>query len=172
MNKANLSFATLSGGCFWCTEALFKRLRGVVSVTPGYSGGNPELAEGKTGHAEAIQIAFDPKIIPYEKLLDVFWHTHDPTTLNRQGNDVGTQYRSAIFYHDQDQKRIAEKGKLSSFVTEIVPFAKFYPAESYNKDYYDRNKNNSYCNFVIDPKIQKLLKDYGKDIKEEYRAKL
>lgn len=180
--------ATFAGGCFWCTEALFKRLKGVTSVVPGYSGGNPsadgenptyeQVCSGTTGHAEAIQIEFDPKLIPLEKLLDIFWHTHNPTTLNQQGNDVGTQYRSAIFYHDEKQKEIAEKSKVEliksnlykdPIVTEIVPFANFYVAESYHKDYYDKNKDDGYCNFVIDPKIQKLLKDYGKDVKEEYK---
>ena len=180
--------ATFAGGCFWCTEALFKRLKGVTSVVPGYSGGNPsadgenptyeQVCSGTTGHAEAIQIEFDPKLIPLEKLLDIFWHTHNPTTLNQQGNDVGTQYRSAIFYHDEKQKEIAEKSKVEliksnlykdPIVTEIVPFANFYVAESYHKDYYDKNKDDGYCNFVIDPKIQKLLKDYGKDVKEKYK---
>ena len=147
--------ATLAGGCFWCTEAIFKRLKGVKSVTSGYSGGtiqNPsyeQVSTGRTGYAEAIQIEFDPKIIPYEKILDVFWHTHNPTTLNQQGNDIGTQYRSVIFYHDQKQQEIAEKSKEdlekeavyeNKIITEIVPFSNFYPAEHYHKDYYDTNK--------------------------------
>lgn len=175
--------ATLAGGCFWCTEAIFKRLKGVSSVLPGYSGGtiqNPtyeQVCSGSTGHAEAIQIAFDPNLIPFEKILDIFWHTHNPTTLNQQGNDVGTQYRSVIFYHDEKQKQIAEKSKEEiekeqlypdPIVTEIVPFEKFYEAENYHKDYFDRNKNKSYCTMVIDPKIHKLLKEYGNDVKEEY----
>ena len=172
-------FATLAGGCFWCTEAIFKRLKGVTSVVPGYAGGNPsadgedpsydQVCSGETGHAEAIQIEFDEKLIPYEKLLDIFWHTHNPTTLNQQGNDIGTQYRSSIFYHNEEQKKIAEKAKDPTFVTEIVPFTNFYPAESYHKDYYDKNKDAPYCNFVIDPKIQKLLKEYSKEIKDEYK---
>ena len=168
--------ATFGGGCFWCTEALFKRLKGVTSVIPGYAGGtveNPsyeQVCSGTTGHAEATQIEFDEKIIPFEKLLDIFWHTHNPTTLNQQGNDVGTQYRSVIFYHDEEQKRIAQKSKDPSFVTQIVPFTKFYEAESYHKNYYDKNKEAPYCNFVIDPKIHKLLADYSKDVKDEYKT--
>jgi peptide-methionine (S)-S-oxide reductase len=179
--------ATLAGGCFWCTEAIFKRLKGVRSVTPGYSGGTTEnpsyeqVCAGNTGHAEAIQIKFDPQIIPYEKILDVFWHTHNPTMLNSQGNDVGTQYRSAIFYHNQKQKEIAEKSKANleaekvyedKIVTEIVPFNNFYSAEYYHKDYYDNNKDDGYCTFVIDPKIQKLLQKYGNDVKEEYKNEI
>jgi len=176
--------ATLAGGCFWCTEAIFKRLKGVESVLPGYTGGtkeNPtyqEVCTGNTGHAEATQIEFDPTVIPFEKILDIFWHTHNPTTLNQQGNDIGTQYRSSIFYHDEKQKEIAEKSKIEveneklykdPIVTTIVPFTKFYPAENYHKDYYDRNQTAAYCNFVIDPKIHKLLEEYRKDIKEEYK---
>lgn len=176
--------ATFAGGCFWCTEAIFKRLKGVVSVMPGYSGGTKEnptyeqVSMGNTGHAEATQIEFDPEIIPYEKLLEIFWHTHNPTTLNRQGNDVGTQYRSVIFYHDDTQKDAAEKSKAEieqehlypdPIVTEIVPFEKFYEAESYHKDYYDRNSSAPYCNFVIDAKIRKLLSEYKSDVKDEYQ---
>ena len=179
-----MEIATLAGGCFWCTEAIFKRLKGIQSVTSGYSGGtiqNPsyeQVSTGTTGHAEAIQIEFDSKIIPYAKILDVFWYTHNPTTLNQQGNDVGTQYRSAIFYHNQEQKEVAEKSKEAlinerayqgKVVTQIVPFSNFYPAEHYHKDYYDKNKDDSYCTFVIDPKIQKLMREYGNDIKEEYK---
>ena len=176
--------ATLAGGCFWCTEAIFKRLKGIESVTSGYSGGtieNPsyeQVSSGTTGHAEAIQIELDPKIIPFEKILDVFMSTHNPTTLNSQGNDIGTQYRSVIFYHDQKQKQTAEQSKYDlekeavyedKIVTEIVPFSNFYPAEHYHKDYYDKNKDEGYCTFVINPKIQKLMQKYGKDIKEEYK---
>jgi peptide-methionine (S)-S-oxide reductase len=179
-----MEIATLSGGCFWCTEAIFKRLKGVQTVISGYSGGsvdNPsyeQVSTGTTGHAEAIQIEFDPKMIPYAKILDVFWHTHNPTTLNQQGNDVGTQYRSVIFYHNEEQKQAAEKSKTDleneavyqgKIVTEIVPFANFYPAEHYHMDYYEKNTYDSYCTFVINPKIQKLLKEYGNDIKEEYK---
>ena len=176
--------ATLANGCFWCSEAIFKRLKGVKSVISGYSGGivkNPsydQVCAGKTGHAESIQIEFDPKVIPFERILEVFWHTHDPTTLNRQGNDVGTQYRSAIFYHNQKQKEIAEKSKNelekegiyhAPIVTEITPFSDFYEAENYHKNYYDNNQDAPYCNFTIDPKVRKLVLKYGKDVKEEYQ---
>ena len=172
--------ATFANGCFWCTEAIFARLNGVKSVIPGYSGGTVEnpsyehVCTGTTGHAEAAQIEFDSDIISFEKLLDVFWNTHDPTTLNRQGNDVGTQYRSAIFYHDEEQRQIAEKSKKEvgesrlyndPIVTEIVPLMKFYPAEDYHKEYYDQNKNEPYCRFVISPKVEKLLKHYEKELK-------
>lgn len=180
----NLEIATLAGGCFWCTEAIFKRLKGVISVKPGYAGGtkeNPtyeEVCSGKTGHAEAIQIEFDPSLIGFDKILDVFWHTHDPTTLNQQGNDIGTQYRSAIFYHDNIQKEKALKSKdnlvkektfKDPIVTQIIPFTNFYEAENYHKDYFDRNKEYPYCNYVITPKIQKLMEKYGNDVKEEYK---
>lgn len=184
MNYVNkLEIATLANGCFWCTEAIFARLKGVKSVLPGYSGGkveNPsydQVCTGITGHAEAAQIEFDPMVISYEKLLEVFWHTHDPTTLNRQGNDVGTQYRSAIFYHNNNQRKIAEKSKREiedkgifkdPIVTEITPFKKFYVAEDYHKKYYEQHQDAPYCRFVIDPKIQKLLKQYRNDLKVEH----
>ena len=173
--------ATLANGCFWCTEAVFSRLKGIKSVLPGYSGGkkeNPsydEVCTGRTGHAEAAQIEFDPSVISFEKLLDIFWHTHDPTTRNRQGNDVGTQYRSVIFFHNDKQREIAEKSKRelqqtgiykNPIVTEIVPFEKFYIAEDYHKKYYEQNQDAPYCKFVIDPKIQKLLHQFGKDLKD------
>lgn len=176
--------ATLANGCFWCTEAVFKRLNGVISVNPGYSGGNVEnptyeaVCTGETGHAEAIQIEFNPQIIPYEKLLEIYWHTHDPTTLNQQGNDIGTQYRSAVFYHNESQRKTAEKIKeqlikdkvyKNPIVTQIVPFKNFYEAENYHKDYYDKNKDYPYCRFVIDPKVKKLLERYSNDVKEEFR---
>lgn len=178
-----MEIATLAGGCFWCTEAIFKRLRGVVSVVPGYAGGKvesptyEEVCTGTTGHAEAIQIEFDPKIISYEKILEVFWHTHNPTTLNRQGNDAGPQYRSVIFYHSDQQKKIADKSKKNleeediydgKIVTEINPFTNFYVAEDYHKNYFDRNKGDSYCDFIITPKIQKLLQEFKNEVKEEY----
>ncbi|MBI3443348.1 peptide-methionine (S)-S-oxide reductase MsrA [Candidatus Woesebacteria bacterium] len=177
-----MEIATLAGGCFWCTEAIFQRLKGVTSVTPGYTGGhinNPsyeEVSKGNTGHAEAIQITFDPRIISYSQLLDIFWQLHDPTTLNRQGSDVGSQYRSAIFHHDENQKKVAlaaktqlEKSAMykNPIVTEIVPFKKFYKAEKYHKDYYNQNKGNTYCRIVIDPKIQKLYKEFKKVTKNE-----
>jgi len=163
--------ATLAGGCFWCTEAIFKNLKGVVSVTPGYTGGhvpNPtyeQVCSGTTGHAEAIQIEFDPAIIPFEKLLDVFFATHDPTTPNRQGNDIGEQYRSVIFYHSEAQHAASEHiikqlKREKTFnrltVTRVIPFTNFYPAEDYHRDYYANNPNQSYCQIVIDPKIAKL----------------
>lgn len=174
--------ATIAGGCFWCTEAIFKRLKGVESVTPGYTGGhteNPtyeEVCSGKTGHAEAIEIEFDPNVISYEKLLDVFWRLHDPTTLNKQGPDIGTEYRSAIFYHSERQKRIAKESKRKveesrmykdRIVTEIVPFSKFYKAEGYNQDFYAKNSSSPYCQIVIDPKIQKLYKEFKEEVKTE-----
>jgi peptide-methionine (S)-S-oxide reductase len=179
-----LEIATLANGCFWCTEAIFARLKGVKSVLPGYSGGkveNPsydQVCTGITGHAEAAQIGFDPMVISYEKLLEVFWHTHDPTTHNRQGNDVGTQYRSAIFYHNDNQRKIAEKSKREiedkgifkdPIVTEITPFKKFYVAEDYHKKYYEQHQDAPYCRFVIDPKIEKLFKQYKNDLKVEHK---
>ena len=183
MNK-NLETATLAGGCFWCTEAIFKRLKGVVSVLPGYAGGaveNPSYEQvclGNTGHAEAIQIEFDSSEIPFEKILDIFWNTHNPTTLNQQGNDIGTQYRSEIFYHNKKQKETAEKSKIEleksgiykdPIVTKITPFTNFYLAEDYHKNYFDKNADAPYCNFIISPKIHKLLEKYGNDIKDEYK---
>ncbi len=179
-----IEVATFAGGCFWCTEAIFKRLKGVISVTSGYSGGkrdNPsyeQVSTGATGHAEAIQIEFDPSIIPYTKLLEIFWHTHNPTTLNQQGADIGTQYRSVIFYHSDEQKKLAEQSKEElkksemyedPIVTEIAPFTAFYKAEDYHKDYYEKNATAPYCTFVIDPKIQKLLKEFSNDVKEEFK---
>lgn len=165
--------ATLGGGCFWCTEAIFKRLKGVTSVVSGYAGGNidnpsyEKISMGNTQHAESIQIEFDPSIISYEKILKIFWATHNPTSLNRQGADIGTQYRSIIFYHSSKQKEIAEKLKQSSYVTEINPFDKFYKAEAYHQNYYEKNKTAPYCQIVINPKIQKLLEEFKSDLKEE-----
>ncbi len=174
MNEQILQTATLAGGCFWCTEAIFKRLKGVEKVVPGYTGGSVEnptyeqVTSGQSGHAEGIQITFDPAVISYEKLLEVFFKLHDPTTLNKQGNDVGTQYRSSIFYHDETQKSTAEglKTKLapsysSPIVTEIVAFTKFFPAEDYHRDYYFKNPTATYCQLIIDPKITKLYKEFG-----------
>lgn len=166
----NYETLTLAGGCFWCTEAVYQRLKGVISVIPGYAGGNvmnptyEQVASGKTNHAEAIQIEYDPDQIRLEKILEVFWGTHDSTTLNRQGADVGTQYRSAIFYHNETQKEAAEKSRPVKAVTEIVPYSDFYPAEAYHKNYYLNHKNTPYCNLVITPKIQKLVKEFGKDV--------
>lgn len=176
--------AILAGGCFWCTEAIYKRLRGVLTVTPGYAGGtteNPtyeEVSSGTTGHAEAIQIEYDPDMISYEKLLTIFFATHDPTTLNQQGADVGTQYRSVIFSTDETEKEAAESivRKLEAegiysdpIVTEIAPSTHFYPAENYHRDYYDRNRSQGYCHIVISPKIAKLMKEYRADLKNEFR---
>lgn len=175
----NLETATLAGGCFWCTEAIFKRLKGVTKVQPGYSGGqveNPtyeQVCSGTTGHAEAIQITFDPKIISFQKLLEVFFKLHDPTTLNQQGADHGTQYRSSIFYHDENQKKTAEEVKneieksktyQNKVVTEIVPFKNFYEAEDYHQNYYDNNRSQPYCQIVIDPKLQKLFQEFKNDL--------
>lgn len=184
INK-NLETATFGGGCFWCTEAIFKRLKGVISVTSGYTGGrkeNPsykEVSSGTTGHAEAVQISFEPMIISFRHLLEIFWATHDPTTLNCQGGDIGSQYRSVIFYHNDKQKEAAitskrrlEKEKVfkNKIVTEIVPYETFFPAEEYHQDYFDQNKTNPYCSLVISPKIRKLLTKFGKDVKAEYRV--
>lgn len=179
MNK-KLAMATFGNGCFWCTEAIFQQLKGVSGVLPGYTGGkvkNPtykEVCTGTTGHAEAIQITYDPEVISYRELLDVFFYTHDPTTLNRQGNDIGTQYRSAIFYHDDEQKReamkilselTAEKVYEDPIVTEVTAFDVFYVAEDYHKNYYNNNKNQGYCRAVINPKLDKFVKKYSNKIK-------
>jgi peptide-methionine (S)-S-oxide reductase len=168
-NKTEI--ADLGGGCFWCMEAVFERLPGVVSVTSGFAGGtteNPtyqEVCTETTGHAEVTQIEFDPTKISYAKLIEVFWQAHDPTTLNRQGADEGTSYRSIILYRDEKQKLIAEKSKLEAqqnfhdpIVTEIVPLKKFYKAEDYHQEYYDNNSNQGYCQVVIAPKLEKLEK--------------
>lgn len=172
MNTNKTETATLGGGCFWCMEAVFERLPGVVSITSGFAGGrtaNPtyqQVCTGDTGHAEVTQIVFDPAQISYAKLLDVFWQAHDPTTLNRQGADEGTQYRSIILYHSEAQKLAAEKSKAEAqknfkhpIVTEIEPFTKFYPAEDYHQEYYDKNSNAVYCRIVIAPKLKKLEKE-------------
>jgi len=161
--------ATLGGGCFWCTEAIYQMLPGVKSVTSGYGGGTTEnptykdVCSGRTGHAEVIQIEFDPKAISYEKILDTFWDAHDPTTLNRQGNDEGTQYRSIILYSNEAQRLAAEKSKTAAqkrfkqpIVTEIVPLTKFYKAEGYHQNYYRNNPNQPYCRAVIRPKVEKF----------------
>ncbi len=176
----NIEMATLAGGCFWCTEAIFLDLKGVKTVVSGYIGGkipNPtykEICTGTTGHAEAIQITYDPKEISYGELLEIYFATHDPTTLNRQGNDVGTQYRSEIFYHSEKQKEIAndyidllvqEKIFNSPIVTKLSPAVTFYPAEDYHQNYYNQNKTQSYCHYVITPKIEKLKKYYKAKLK-------
>jgi peptide-methionine (S)-S-oxide reductase len=167
---AKLQAATFGGGCFWCAEAVFQRIPGVLKVTSGFAGGkteNPsyeEVCTGDTGHAEVIQLKFDPAVISYDKLLEIFWEAHDPTTLNRQGNDSGTQYRSIILYSDEAQKAAAEKSKAeaarhfsSPIVTQIVPLTKFYSAEGYHQNYYNLHSNQSYCQFVIGPKLHKLI---------------
>ena len=172
-NSRHLEVATLGGGCFWCTEAVFCKINGVVTVEPGYSGGelpNPtyeQVSTGTTGHTEVVQITFDRGIVSFRDILAVFFATHDPTTLNRQGADVGTQYRSAIFYHTNEQKAIAQKliQELDTaqmygapIVTQVEPFKAFYKAEDYHKDYFKRNPEKSYCKLVIAPKIAKLRK--------------
>ncbi|MGE5437294.1 MAG: peptide-methionine (S)-S-oxide reductase MsrA [Syntrophothermus sp.] len=174
--------ATFGSGCFWCTEAIFQRVDGVVKVESGYSGGNvvnptyEAVCTGKTGHAEVTQISYDPEKVSYTELLEIFWKTHDPTTLNKQGADVGTQYRSAIFYHNDEQKQLAEKYKAeltkahiweNPIVTEIVPFKKFYKAEDYHQNYYNQNTNQGYCSFVITPKLEKFKKVFADKLKKE-----
>lgn len=175
-----MEIATFGSGCFWCTEAVFQRMKGVEKVVSGYSGGHVEnptyqqVCGGNTGHAEVVQIHYDPSQISYEQLLEVFWKTHDPTTLNRQGNDAGTQYRSAVFYHNDEQKRLAEgyKTKLEEakiwddpIVTEITAFKNFYSAEDYHQNYYNENSTQPYCTFVIRPKIKKLEEVFREKLK-------
>ena len=165
--------ATLAGGCFWCLEAVYKELRGVERVVSGYAGGhvaNPtyrQVCDGTTGHAEVVQVTFDPSVVSYKELLEVFFTIHDPTTPNRQGGDVGTQYRSAVFYHDQEQRETAEQviAELtaaqvwdSPIVTEVVPLETFYPAEDYHQDYFERNPSQPYCRAVVAPKVSKFRK--------------
>lgn len=168
--------ATLAGGCFWCIEAVFKNLKGVVDVVSGYAGGDMEnpsyedVSAGTSNHAEAVQITYDPEKISFSDLLFVFWRMHDPTTKDRQGADVGPQYRSAIFYHSDEQKKLAQESKKEtevqkiyekSIVTEIVPLKAFYPAEDYHQNFYAKNPKNSYCRVVIDPKVAKLKKEFS-----------
>ena len=175
-----MEIATFGNGCFWCTEAVFERLEGVERVVSGYSGGhikNPsykEVCNQTTGHAEVCQIHFNPNMISYEDLLDIFWHTHDPTTLNRQGNDVGTQYRSVIFYHTENQKHAAENSKSkmdgsgeynNPIVTEMTEFTNFFEAEDYHQDYFANNPNQPYCTFVVAPKVKKFSSKYGDRLK-------
>jgi peptide-methionine (S)-S-oxide reductase len=179
MKKSEI--ATFASGCFWCSEAIFERVKGVESVVSGYAGGitpNPtyeEVCSGSTGYAESVQITFDPSVVSYVDLLEIFWRTHDPTTSNRQGNDIGTQYRSAIFYHNDEQKKLAEeyKEKLDKsgawdkpIVTEIVPFTNFYKAEDYHQNYYDNNPHQSYCAYVIAPKLEKFEKVFEDKLKK------
>lgn len=182
MKENNFETAVFAGGCFWCTEAVFQRLEGVIKVVSGYTGGsikNPayrEITTGRTGHAEAIKIEYDPKCISYQELLEVFFATHDPTTLNRQGADRGTQYRSAIFYINEQQQQVAEQviKKLEDesvfdnpIVTEITALGPFYSAEGYHQDYYNQNSSQGYCQFVIHPKINKLNTTFKNKLKKE-----
>jgi peptide-methionine (S)-S-oxide reductase len=172
--------ATFAGGCFWCTEAVFEQLKGVESAVSGYCGGSVKgpsyerVCTGWTGHAEAVQVTYDPKVISYEELLDVFWHTHDPTTRDQQGNDHGTQYRSVIFYHTDEQKKLAERSKQAldasgelprPVVTEIVPFVEFYRAEAYHQDFFERNPTSRYCQAVIRPKVAKMQQKFQTKLK-------
>jgi peptide-methionine (S)-S-oxide reductase len=180
MSDLNLEVATLGGGCFWCLEAVYDQLRGVTDVVSGYSGGQvphpsyEQVCGGRTGHAEVVQVTFDPSVITFRQILEVFFTIHDPTTLNRQGADVGPQYRSAIFYHSEEQKAMAEqviadltfKGLWSrKVVTEVTPFEEFYPAEAYHQEYFARNPNQGYCQFVIAPKVAKFRKEYLANLK-------
>lgn len=177
--KAQL--ATFGSGCFWCSEAIFQNVEGVSKVESGYSGGtvkNPSyeaVCTGQTGHAEVVQLTYDPAVVSYDELLEIFWKTHDPTTLNRQGNDVGTQYRSVIFYHNDEQKRLAEtyKEKLDKsgafdnpIVTEITPYTNFYKAEDYHQNYYNLHGNAPYCSYVIQPKVEKFKKVFSDKLKK------
>ena len=170
---AKSEIATLGSGCFWCVEAVFQRIEGVISVKPGYAGGNiknptyKQICTGSTGHAEVAKIEFDPSKITYSQILNVFWQSHDPTTLNRQGNDVGTQYRSVIFFHNESQEEIAKKSKIDAdksgywdnrIVTEVTLLNNYYDAEDYHDNYYNNNPNQPYCLFVIKPKLDKLEK--------------
>ena len=179
--QAGTEVATLAGGCFWCLEAIFKEVDGVENVTSGYTGGttvNPtyqEVCTGTTGHAEAVQLTFNPGKISYREILQIFFSVHDPTTLNRQGEDVGTQYRSAIFYHDDRQRTVAEaltkelnEARLwrKPIVTQVVPLDKFYPAEDYHREYFSRHPEQSYCQVVISPKVNKFRKQWTKRLKK------
>jgi peptide-methionine (S)-S-oxide reductase len=178
---AKVDTVTFGTGCFWCTEAIFQDVEGVISVQSGYSGGqldNPtyeQVGTGTTGHAECLNIVYDPSKVTYDELLEIFWQTHDPTTLNRQGNDVGTQYRSVIFYHNKQQKEVAEKYKKeldksgaypNPIVTTLEPFTRFYKAENYHQSYYNENGNQPYCQFVIRPKVEKFRKVFKDKLKK------
>jgi len=185
MSSENLEKATFGGGCFWCVEAVFDQLKGVEHVTSGYSGGhvkNPtykQVCEGTTGHAEVVQVEFDPKIISYEELLEVFWTVHDPTQLNRQGNDVGEQYRSIILYENENQKSVTERSIKEfeasdmyngNFTTQLVPLEIFYPAEDYHQNYYENDGGqNPYCTVVVKPKIDKFYDKFYDKLKPEYQ---
>ena len=180
-NNVKMDTATFGTGCFWCTEAIFQQVEGVSKVTSGYSGGkieNPsykQVCTGTTGHAECLNIVYDPLKITFDELLEIFWQVHDPTTLNRQGNDIGTQYRSVVFYHNDEQKAKVEKYKAAldksgawdnPVVTALEPFVKFYPAEGYHQNYYKDNGNEGYCQFVIRPKVEKFQKVFKSKLKK------
>jgi peptide-methionine (S)-S-oxide reductase len=180
MQQTTTQVATLGGGCFWCTEAIFSELKGVEKIESGYSGGtvpNPtyeQVCTGRTGHAEAIQITFNPAVISYKELLQIFFTVHDPTTLNRQGADIGTQYRSVIFYHDEEQRIVAEQvvkeidgAKIwnAPIVTQIVPFEAFYKAEAYHHEYFKQNPRQTYCQVVVAPKVAKFRAHYREKLK-------
>ncbi len=182
VKASELETATLGGGCFWCTEAVFQQIGGILSVTSGYSGGTKpdptyqEVCTGATGHAEVVQVIFDPAKITYREILELFWRSHDPTTLNRQGPDEGTQYRSVIFYHTEEQRKLAEdlKAELSASgrwdspsVTEIRPFMGFYKAEEYHQNYYSRNPHQGYCRVMIQPKLEKIRKEFSSKLKKD-----
>lgn len=181
INNVKMDTATFGTGCFWCTEAIFQQVEGVSKVTSGYSGGkveNPnykEVCTGTTGHAECLNIVYDPSKITFDELLEIFWQVHDPTSLNRQGNDIGTQYRSVVFYHNETQKAKVEKyiGELNKsgawdkpIVTTLEPFVKFYPAEDYHQNYYNENGSQGYCQFVIRPKVEKFQKVFKSKLKK------
>ena len=179
-SQSKMEKATLGGGCFWCVEAVYEEVEGITSVTSGYMGGhikNPsykDVTSGRSGHAEVVQLTFDPEVISYKEILEIFWMTHDPTTLNRQGNDIGPQYRSAVFYHNDEQKRVAdfylaELDKSGAYrdpiVTEITEASEYYKAEDYHQDYYSLNRNQPYCQFVIRPKLEKFRKAFSSKLK-------
>lgn len=185
MDSENLEKATFGEGCFWCAEAVFQEVKGVKSVVPGYAGGdvkNPtyeQVSTGTTGHAEVARIVFDPSVVSYKELLEVFWHTHNPTTLNRQGADVGTQYRSVIFYQNDEQKRIAEESLKKTdesglwddpIVTKIEPIKNYSEAEDYHHNYYKNHKTAAYCSFVIAPKLKKFRKEFSYLLKDSVKA--
>ena len=180
-NNVKMDTATFGTGCFWCTEAIFQEVEGVSKVTSGYSGGkadNPtykQVCSGTTGHAECLNVVYDPAKITFDELLEIFWQVHDPTTLNRQGNDIGTQYRSVVFYHNEEQKNKVEKYKAelnksgawdNPIVTTLEPFVKFYPAEDYHQNYYNDNTGQGYCQFVIRPKVEKFQKVFKSKLKK------
>lgn len=182
MSEKKYEKATLAAGCFWCLEAVYQKVNGVIKVVSGYSGGKTkdptyeEVCSDTTGHAEVVQVTFDPEVISYPEILKIFWQLHDPTTLNRQGNDRGSQYRSAIFYHNEEQKEIAGKTKKdlqeshiwpNPIVTEIVPIREFYPAEDYHQDYLNQHPGNTYCQYIVLPKVKKFEKTFQSYLKKD-----